>query len=441
MRTVWRRPPSFGTPIDGTVEEYRIQGAKNSVLPLLYAAVAIGDKTRLINTPNRILDLHSNIRLLRSIGACIEVKDDSIEIFSENLSFSNISRSDVVGTRYSSLLLSLASSHRSDLTIPFPGGCNLKRPLDIHLEFFRQRGASIDEAAETISYRYGSTQESNFRLRFPSVGATLNAVIAASTESHPSVIDNISIEPEVMGVVDYLASRGVGISFLRQRTIRVEGIRKSARPIIWPIIPDRIEAFTALVSAILARRRLTLINARTQDIMPCLEVLSEMNVPLSIDTAREEITVYGDRCGAMKPVRVTTSPHPGFPTDAHPILSAVLASIPGISLIEEGVIPDRFTYLDEFRKVGVEATLDGNTLRIAGNSNLRKSIDSLTICAPDIRGGISVFLLALTVTRHDIFLENSTQILRGYENLDRFAHLFQFEQENKLNGLYGPDSL
>lgn len=427
MMVFRKRSAAVGVPMDGMVSRVRLQGAKNAVLPLLYAAVALGGRTRLLNAPSGILDFHSNVKVLRSIGAHIDVSAATVDIRAEELDFSGLDQAAAARTRYSSLLMGLAQARGRRLQMALPGGCSFGRPLDIHFDFFRASGATLDVDTNGIRLHPGSAGEHTFRLRFPSVGASINALIASACSANPVVLENLSVEPEVLDVVQFLANRGVDIRFHSERVLRLCGPATHGLA-IWPIMPDRIEAMTLVFASILARRRLCLVNVRAQDLMAGLEVLGRMNVPFSVDTTRSEVVVYGDRCGAMKPCRVTTSPHPGFPTDLHPVLAAVLSTVAGTSMIEEAVMGERFAYMEQLAAVGARLRRECGVVRLDGDPALRGCRDMVRVQATDIRGGMAALLLGLTAARQEVHLEQHEQVLRGYQDLGQIAQLFDFEQ-------------
>ena len=409
-----------------------VQGAKNAMLPLLYASVAAGIEVNLIGVPTQIIDFKANYEVLTSIGASITISGNRLAITSDDLNFSRLSWQAVRATRYSALLLAVAASRRAAVSMPIPGGCDIQRPLDIHLDFFRALNSTACESGAGIEYRSSAgIERKRHRLRFPSVGATINALIALASSNSNFTLENIAIEPEVIQIIEFLRAAGCELEFTSIRSIKISP-RSLKGPLIWPVMTDRIEGITKAVAAIIARKRLTLKGIGVRYIASILAIFDQMGVEFTLNSAHDELTIYGDRLSRLNPVRIETGVHPAFPTDLQPIFAAALVGAHGHSIIRENVIPGRFQYVDHWRSLGIDVKVIDDDLHINSDGvppNLR---DNFNFDATDIRGGMASLLLAMSLAKEGVKISNERQILRGYEDLSFYYEVFGFGVSTEL---------
>ena len=221
-----------------------------------------------------------------------------------------------------------------------------------------------------------------------------------------TTILNASLEPEVVDTGNFLIQMGAKINGLGTNKIEVTGVKK-LHGCVYKIIPDRIEAGTYLAIGALSNcNSLTVNNIYPQHLKIVLKTLEDMGCKLEINSS--SVTIKSPQ--TIKPVNITTSPYPGFPTDLNPIFAAVLASADGISTIEETIFENRISHINEFQKLGINITLNNNKTIINGISPLKP----YNITAHDLRCASALIISALQ-TNNDVTITNIDYLFRGYE--------------------------
>ncbi|RWE56387.1 hypothetical protein [Mesorhizobium sp.] len=415
---------------DAVPTHYRVGGAKNHLLPLAYASLLSIGSTRVSNTPTAIRDWPPTAQCLRSIGASVTVAGDAISIkrLAGSLNFAALDAASAAETRYSLLMLGVAAAEGAELTLPMPGGCGLSRQHDIHIEGLRLMGHTVHEGPSGFTFRAGRPRACAVKLRVPSVGATLNLLLAATGSVEPVHLYNIAREPEVTAVTDYLVSRGVAdVGDIGERAIMVR--KAPVRPPVTEtniaLLPDRIITVTAIVAAQLLQRALILEKTNPFLITKELSVLRDINLNVQIidDTT---ILVRPRSFFELRSTTLETAPYPGFSTDSQPIVSALLARISGISEVKEFVFTSRFQYVTSINRIRNCIEIDGDRLIILGDPSLPSLPQMVHLKATDIRGGMAACLFALSLGHH-VELANIHEIERGYGSVDEFLSVLGVE--------------
>lgn len=386
---------SGGNKLKGEVE---VSGSKNAALPLIFASLAIPGESILKNVPD-IGDVSCAVEIIRELGAVVERQGAELRIITEKLSYVPPRDELTRKIRASTYLLGACLARFGRSKISDFGGCSFdKRPIDLHLFALECLGAEI--RGDNITLDKGRAAD----IHFPrvSVGASINALITASSLEGKTRIYGYAKEPHVVALVDFLRSAGVLIEEYSDR-LEVSGAAKGGG--CATVIPDMIEAGTYLAAATVTDSELFVRGADAEHLTSFIKPLQSAGV---------EITQHGEglyiKGKPQKPILIETAPYPGFPTDLQPIIAPALAFSFG-GEIRESIWNKRFSYLNELRHFGVKSSIDGNCARIfpsKPNAAIAK--------APDLRGGAALILSALAA-KGDSVVYSAETVLRGYEKL------------------------
>ena len=395
-----------GSPLKGKL---RVDGAKNATLPILAACLLTEGKCQLENVPC-LTDILTMCSVLEELGVRVKRKDKTVEVDSASLSCWETPFDLVKLMRASILLLGPLLARYKRARVSLPGGCNIgARPVDLHLEGLRQLGASIEVRNGYIEARVKENlRGANICLNVPSVGATENIMFAATLAKGTTLIKNPSWDPEVVDVINFLRKMGAHIEGEGTDILRIDGV-KELSPAKHSIIPDRIQAGTLLMAAVITRGEVVLEGISPNYLSLILDKLRQMGA--EIDADGHAIRVKGD--GALGPIGVKTLPYPGFSTDLQPQITAVVCLAEGTSTITETIFESRFTHIAGLKKMGAQIKRERAKVGIVGVSSLRPA----SVTAPDIRGGAALVLGALAAEGMSEIKEIK-HVDRGYEKLE-----------------------
>ena len=268
-------------------------------------------------------------------------------------------------------------------------------------------GIEIDEETEFIKCKTKGIENAVLHLDFPSVGATENIILASCLSDAEVIIENAAMEPEIVDLCNFLNRMGAKISGMGTNAIKVIGV-KSLKDVSYNIMPDRIEAGTFLVAAVMTKGNIRINNICIDDLKPILYKLEECGAELQINKNTIDIKMNK----RPNPLEIKTMPYPGFPTDMQAIFGSMLSLAKGTSVITETIFESRFKYTGELNRMGAKISQKGNTIIINGKRKLNKA----RVKATDLRGGIGLVLAGLS-TKGEVIVDNIEYILRGYENL------------------------
>ena len=399
-------------PLKGTV---RINGAKNSALPII-AASLLGTEDIILEDVPDLKDVGIICEVLRSLGSEVEFLDrHTIKINSKNLN-NHITRYDLVNKMRASFLVMgplLARLGKSKTSLP--GGCAIgTRPVDLHLKGFRALGVEVNTEHGSIDAEVDKLVGGKIYLDFPSVGATENIMMIASMTEGETIIDNSAMEPEIIDLQNFLNKLGANIKGAGTSTIRIKGVKKLGG-CTHQIIPDRIEAGTFLVAAAITGGNVLVENVIASHIKPVIAKLREAGAEVIEDG--ENIRVIGNK--DLKAIDVKTLPYPGFPTDMQSQFMAMLTLCKGASVVVETVFENRFMHVDELKRMGANIKIDGKSAIIQG-------VDGLTgapVKATDLRAGAALVLAGL-VAEGKTEISDIYHIERGYDGIEeKFSNL------------------
>lgn len=401
---------SGGYPLYGTV---RTQGSKNASLPVMAAALLLGDRQTLkvFNVP-QLRDTETLVALLRSLGLTVECNDDTAMITRSGDIGWETPASLVQKMRASSLVLGPLLAREGKAIMPLPGGCTIgSRPLDLHLKGLAKMGAQIELRRGTVYASANELKGSRIYLDFPSVGATENLVMAGVLAHGETVIENAAREPEIVNLVEALRAMGAKIEISGEGAgmICIQG-QPSLSSASIRVIPDRIAACTYLLAGVISNGEVTVEDAIPQHFDSLLAKLEEADVDYS--QSDYSVTVYPSR-RKLKAISVKTMPYPGFPTDVQPQLLAALTLASGSSIITESIFESRFLHVPELKKMGANIDTQGNTAVVNGVP----SLNGVDVTSTDLRAGAALVLAGLAADG-ETRVHGLQHILRGYQDFD-----------------------
>lgn len=395
-----------GFPLKGKL---RVSGAKNATLPILAACLLTEGKSHLENVPC-LTDTVTMCRVLEELGVKAERENKTVEVDSVSLSCWETPYDLVKLMRASILVLGplLARCRRAKVSLP--GGCNIgARPVDLHLEGLKQLGASIEVRNGYIEARVKKNLlGANIYLDVPSVGATENIMFAATLAKGTTLIKNPSCDPEVIDVANFLKKMGAHIEGEGTDIVRIDGV-KELFPASHSVIPDRIEAGTLLMAAVITKGEVILERISPNYLRIILDKLRQMGAEVDVDN--HTVRVKGD--DVLKPIGVKTLPYPGFSTDLQPQITSVVCLAEGTSTITETIFESRFTHIAGLKKMGAQIKREKAKVEVNGVSSLRRA----SVTAPDIRGGAALVLAGLAAEGISEVKEIN-HVDRGYEKLE-----------------------
>lgn len=389
--------------------EIKISGAKNSAVALLPAAVLSHKKSIIYNVPE-IKDIEYLIEILELLNCKVEHKDGNIIIDSSNLINKPIPEELSVQMRASYYFMGALLAKFKKVEISFPGGCNIgARPIDIHIKGFEELGAHV----EIIKNRYIITADKlvgkKIYFDFPSVGATINIMLAAVGAEGTTIIENAAMEPEIVNVASFLINMGVKIRGAGTKTIEIEGTKNRKNGAI-EVFPDRIESGTYIIIGALLGDNLKIKGIIKEHINALLMKLDEIGIKYKI----EKDTMTISKCDNIKPTKVKTLVFPGFPTDLQQPITTLLTQAHGKSIIEETLYENRFKNTYDLNRMGaITNILTLNKLEIKGPRKLKGT----NVIATDLRGGASLLIAGL-IADGITEIDNCDVILRGYGYLE-----------------------
>ena len=396
------------TPLKGTI---KVSGAKNSSLPIIIATLVAKGEYILKNVPN-LRDIRVLMRLLEDLGMRTEKIDDTTyKIKNEGFKRNEASYEIVKQMRASFLVMGPMIANLEESVVSLPGGCAIgSRPVDLHLKGFEALGAEITRVHGYIHAKSDKLKGAEIPLSFPSVGATQNLMMAAVKVPGKTIISNAAREPEVVDLGNFLIKMGAKIKGLGTPNIEIEGVEE-LHAVEYSIMPDRIEAGTYIIASLITEGDLKIENANLEDLGVFKSELESMGVKFERDG--NILTVNGD-LKSLKPSKISTMPHPGFPTDMQPQMMLLQTLVNGSSSMEETVFENRFMHVPEFNRMGADITIKHGVAQVNGGLPLTGA----EVMASDLRAGAALVLAAL-VADGETILNRVYHIDRGYDKLEK----------------------
>ncbi|MCY0876448.1 MAG: UDP-N-acetylglucosamine 1-carboxyvinyltransferase [Firmicutes bacterium] len=396
-----------GQRLTGTV---RVDSAKNGVLPVIAASLLASTGETVIEDVPVLTDVDHFADLVRSLGARAEHQPNGrLRLCAEQLTTSTAPYELGRKMRASIWIAGALLARTGHFRVPLPGGCNIgERPVDQHIKGFEALGATVViEHGYVEGYVKGRLKGARVYLDICSVGATINTMLAATLAEGTTIIDNAAKEPEVVDLANYLHTMGAQIWGAGTDTIRIEGVT-SLHGADHTVIPDRIEAGTYMIAAAITRGDVFVEGAIFNHLSSLCAKLREAGVEV-------EDNITGIRVRAKDPLRAVdlkTLPHPGFPTDLQAQMLTFLSTVEGVSIVTETVFENRFLYIPELRRMGVDVKTEGRTAVVEGVAQL----SGAEVAATDLRAGAALVLAGL-VGDGDTIIRDVDHLDRGYGDL------------------------
>lgn len=391
------------------VGEVEISGAKNAAVAIIPAVILSDEPCVLENVP-AISDVNISMRILREMGAEVTpLSATSYRIDATKIEKCCVPYETARKMRASYYFLGALLGKFGKARVSMPGGCPLgDRPIDQHLKAFAALGAEYKVDQGMIDLTSEKLTGNQIFLDVVSVGATMNAMLAAVKAEGLTILENAAKEPHIVDLANFLNSMGANIMGAGTDVIKIRGV-KSLRGATYAVIPDQIEAGTFMVAAAATNGNVLIKNVIPKHLESITKKLEKIGV--NIEQFDDSIRVSVD--GPLVKTSIKTTPHPGFPTDMQPQIATLLTLAEGTSIVTEGVWEQRFRYVDELRRMGADISVDGKVAVIEGTGKLMGA----PVKACDLRAGAALIIAGLAANGiteiEDIF-----HIERGYDCME-----------------------
>ena len=400
-----------GKRLSGEVE---VSGAKNALLGLLPATILANGEFTFYNSPE-LIDAYSMIKLLTNMGEEIEFENHTIKVKNNGIKLLEAPYEYVKKMRASIYVLGPMLARYGYAKVSMPGGCAWgPRPINLHIEAIQKLGANVDIDQGYIIAKAEKLRGTKIIFNIPSVGATVNTMMASVFAKGTTLISNAAIEPEVTAVAEFLNKMGAKISGIGTKFLEIEGVDElhSADE---TIIPDRIEAGTLLIAGAITQGNIKIKKCQPEHLDAILLKLNDAGFEIFIGEDFVELK-SGNK---ILPVNVETEVYPGFPTDMQAQWISLMSIADGASEVTDNIYHDRFNHVPELNRLGANIIVKGNTAFIKGVKKLKGA----KVMSTDLRASASLVLAGLVA-------EGTTEVLRIY-HLDRGYERI----ENKLKSL------
>lgn len=384
-----------------------ISGMKNAAVALIPAAVLCDEEVTIENVPN-ISDKQALIDILNLLNVDIIESENSLKINNKNLKNVIIPNELTKKLRASYYFMGALLGRKKHIEIYFPGGCNIgNRKIDYHLKGFESLGATIKEEADKYIIHAEELHGNSIYFDFPSVGATINIMLAAVKAKGKTTIHNAAKEPDVINVAQLLKNMGAQITGEGTDIIEIEGITYLHKASI-KVMPDRIEAGTYIILGALMGENLEITHIIPEHLTALTNKLKAANVDITIQKDK----IITNQCQNLKSINIKTLVYPGFVTDWGQPMSVLLTQCRGKSLFEETIYENRMGHIPYLNKMGANIEVNEQTAFITGPTPLKGT----NVVATDLRAGASLLIAGL-VANGTTIIDDANHILRGYEKI------------------------
>lgn len=386
----------------------KVNGSKNSILPILAATLLTKDKCILHDIP-KLEDVNVMCDLLSNLGAKITMLDEnSLEIQADDITNYEAPYDLISKMRASFLVMGSLLSRINKARVSMPGGCAIgTRPIDLHLKGFKNLNINISSNKGYIQAESECIIGNHIYLDFPSVGATENIIMAACRAKGQTIIENAAEEPEIVDLANFINSMGGKIEGAGTRNIIITGV-KELHGTDYTIIPDRIEAGTYMVAAVITGGELYIDNVIPAHVQPVISKLREIGAEIIED---DDCVIVRSK-GIINSTDIKTLPYPGFPTDMQAQFMLLLSLANGTSVINETIFENRFMHANELLRMGANIKIEGNTAIVNGLNNLTGT----KVKATDLRAGAALILAGL-IADGETEISEVHHIKRGYADI------------------------
>ena len=394
-----------GRPLAGRL---KVQGAKNSVLPILAAAVLAPGESVIHNCP-QLSDVAATLEILRVLGCRVEQEGDTVRVDAAPFCVRQIPEELMGELRSSVTFLGALLSRCGEANLSYPGGCELgPRPIDLHLQALRTLGVQIRERHGRLVCCGGSKMRGReICFSIPSVGATENAMLTAVGCQGVTTITGAAREPEIVDLQNFLRAMGAQIEGAGTPVIQITG-GYPLHPVEYTVIGDRMAAATYLCATGAAGGCVTLTGVEPEHLTAFLTAMRQAGGELHTEGDSITLTCAEPLCG-VRPVR--TAPHPGFPTDAQAPFMAALCGGTGTTMFVENMFSSRYGHVDELMRMGADIQVDGRVAVVTG-----RPLRGASVRGGDLRGSAALVVAALGA-RGISRVSVGRHIRRGYADL------------------------
>lgn len=398
-----------GTPLNGQIA---IAGAKNAALTLMPATLLSEEPLTLTNAP-RLSDIKTMTALLQSLGVEVTaLQDGKVQVLSSHVMTSTTADYEIVRKmRASNLVLGPLLARHHKATVSLPGGCAIgARPMDIHVTALEAMGAEIElKDGYLHAVAKGGLKGAKVPLRFASVGATENVLMAATLAKGTTLIENAAREPEIVDLAKCLRAMGAQISGEGTSTIEIQGVDRLGAA-THPVVTDRIELGTYMLAPVFAGGEVECLGGRLDLVGSFVEKLDAAGVDVTETKDGLKVKRRTDRA---KAVDVVTEVFPGFPTDLQAQMMAMLCTAEGTSVLEEKIFENRFMHAPELIRMGADIEVQGGVATVHGVKRLKGA----PVMATDLRASVSLILAGLAA-EGETMVSRVYHLDRGYEHVE-----------------------
>ncbi len=390
-----------------------IAGAKNACLTLMPATLLSDEPLTLTNAP-RLSDIQTMTTLLQSLGAEVtQLQDGQVIALSSHALDNHVAHYDIVRKmRASILVLGPMLARDGHAVVSLPGGCAIgARPVDLHLKALEAMGAELElKEGYVHAQAPGGLKGGVVEFPFVSVGATENALMAATLAKGTTVLKNAAKEPEIVDLTECLLKMGAQIDGAGTDTITIQGVDR-LHGATHPVVSDRIELGTYMLAPAIAGGEVELLGGRRNLLESFCQKLEETGVHIEETKTGLKVTRNGN---GIRAVNVTTEPFPGFPTDLQAQMMALLCTADGVSVLEEKIFENRFMHAPELMRMGAQIDVQGGTATVTGVPQLKGA----PVMATDLRASVSLILAGLAAEGQTV-VSRVYHLDRGYEHVVR----------------------
>ncbi|MCO4795649.1 MAG: UDP-N-acetylglucosamine 1-carboxyvinyltransferase [Bacteriovoracaceae bacterium] len=386
----------------------KISRAKNAYLPIL-AAVLLNDKPVHLKNLPELRDIRTMLTLLQNLGVRVDQKENVTTLDPSNIS-NHLATYELVKTmRASIFVLGPLLARIGKARVSLPGGCAIgTRPIDIHLDNLEKMGAEIVIENGYVEATKRNLKAVHLPLKFPSVGATENLMMAAVFTPGTTVIENSAREPEIVDLANFINAMGGKVVGAGTSKIEITGVNE-LKEVEYEAIGDRIEAATYVMAGLMTNSEITVEGIKPQHLEFVLDTLRSMGA--NLEDGENSIHVKPSQ---LKPAKIETQPYPGFPTDIQAQMMALCCTIPGHSIITEAIFENRFMHVPELSRLGAKIDLKGNSAFIEGSEQL----SGAPVMCTDLRASAAL-VVAAVAAKGKSEIRRIYHLDRGYERLDQ----------------------
>ena len=383
-----------------------ISGSKNSVVSLLPASI-LSDETVIEKVPH-ISDVDNLEKILRYLGVKFSLESGTIHIDSTSMVNKPITLEYSSKLRASYYFMGAMLSKFKKVEISFPGGCNIgARSFDFHLKGFEKLGAKVTIKDDLYIIEAKELKGAFIDLPFPSVGATVNIILASLKAKGKTIINNAASEPEIGNLIDFLNSMGAKIKGKDTNKLEITGVDKLSGGFV-KVIPDRIEAGTYILAGVMNGDNLEICDVNPNHLTSFFKVLDEMGCDYKIVGDK----VITNKVSHLNSVNIETAVYPGFATDLQQPITTLLLQCDGVSTVKETIYENRFQNTKYLNEMGAHIEVLGNTIKVYGPTSLKGKL----VRTSDLRAGAALVLAALSA-EGETTITDIKHLLRGYSDL------------------------